>query len=153
MQFVQDVQSLYYVSEDCMLAIEPGTGHECYEELRAVGVGAGIGHRQQSWYIVFQFEVLVGEGASVYGLTSGAVVVGEVSSLGHEVGDDAVEMGIFVPETFFVGAESSEVGCGFGGLLVEEVEDQFADLLVAKIDLEEDVFKCHSKDLIMSEDE
>lgn len=48
-QFVQDVQSLYYVSEDCMLAIEPGTGHECYEELRAVGVGAGIGHRQQTW--------------------------------------------------------------------------------------------------------
>ena len=143
MQFVEDVQSIHYVSEDCVFAVEPGAGDEGYEELRAVGVGAGVGHRQQSRHIVFQFEVLVGEGASVYGLASGAVVVGEISSLRHEVGDDAVEMGIFVAETFFVGAESSEVGCGFGGLLVEEVEDQFADLLVAKVDLEEDVFECH----------
>lgn len=36
-------------------------------------------------------EVFVGESPTVNGLATSAVMIGEVSSLGHEVGNDAVE--------------------------------------------------------------
>ena len=38
-----------------------------------------------------QREVFVGEGAPVDGASAGAVIVGEVTPLAHELGDDAVE--------------------------------------------------------------
>lgn len=88
-------------------------------------------------------EVFVGEGPAVDGLAASAVVVGEISPLGHEVGDDAMEAWPFEPEAFFVSAESSEVGCGFGGFLVEELEDEFSGFVAAEIYFEEDVFEGH----------
>lgn len=59
-------------------------------------------------------EVLVGEGASVDGLAASAVVVGEVTALRHEVGDDAVEVGVLEAEALLVGAQCAEVRSSFG---------------------------------------
>jgi len=42
-------------------------------------------------------------------VTSSAVVVGEVSALAHEVRDDTVESGSFVPESLFSCAQRPEV--------------------------------------------
>lgn len=36
-------------------------------------------------------------------------MVGEIASLAHEVGDDTVEGGAFVAETFLAGTEGAEV--------------------------------------------
>lgn len=93
--------------------------------------------------VVFEFEILVREGAAIDGLSSSAIVIGKVSSLCHEIVDDAMEVWSFVAETFFVSAECSEVGCSFGCLFIEEFEDKFACLLIAEIDFKEDVFECH----------
>src|SRR4051812_17961427 len=48
-------------AEDDVLAVQPGGHHGGDEELRAVGVGAGVGHRQQARLGVLELEVLVRE--------------------------------------------------------------------------------------------
>ena len=47
----------------------------------AVGVGTSVGHREQVGLGVLDLEVLVSELFSVDGLATGAVVLGEISSL------------------------------------------------------------------------
>lgn len=92
---------------------------------------------------MFQEEVFVGESPTVNGLAASAVMIGEVTALGHEVGDDAVEGRSFIAKTFFMGAECAEVGGSFGSFLVEELEDEFSSFAVPEIYLEEDVFESH----------
>ena len=48
--------------------------------LRAIGVGAGVGHGQQARLVVLQVEVLVGELLAVDGLSTSALS-GDVSVL------------------------------------------------------------------------
>lgn len=47
------------LAEHDMLFIEPAGDHGRDEELRAVGVGASIGHREQIRAVVLQVEVLI----------------------------------------------------------------------------------------------
>ena len=42
-------------------------------ELRAVGVGAGVSHREQEWLVVGELEVLVGKLLAVDGLAARAL--------------------------------------------------------------------------------
>ena len=68
-------------------------------------------------------KIFIREGSSINRLSSGAIMISEVSSLSHEVWDDTMEMRIFVSESFFVSAESSEVGCSLRGFFIEQLED------------------------------
>jgi hypothetical protein len=61
---------------------------------------------------MLQLEVLILELVTIDGLSSSSVMVGEVSSLTHELGNDAVESGSLVTESLFASAQSTEV---FGG--------------------------------------
>ena len=63
---------------------------------------------------MLQGEVLILELVAVDGLSTSAVVVGEVTTLAHEVGDDAMEGGGLVAEALLAGAESTEVLGGLG---------------------------------------
>uniref|UniRef100_A0A663NAX1 Uncharacterized protein n=1 Tax=Athene cunicularia TaxID=194338 RepID=A0A663NAX1_ATHCN len=67
-----------------------------------------------TWPRVFENEVFIIKLLPVDGFASGAVVVGEVASLTHELGDDAVEAAPFEAEAFLMGAEAAEILC-FGG--------------------------------------
>ena len=60
---------------------------------------------------MLEHEVLVGElGArAVDAVAAGAVALGEVAALAHEVGDDAVEGAALVAEALLAGAEGAEV--------------------------------------------
>lgn len=60
---------------------------------------------------VLENEVFVIKLLPVDGFASGAVVVGEVPGLAHELGDDAVEAAPLEAEAFLVGAEAAEVFC------------------------------------------
>ena len=73
------------LSEHNMLLVKPAARHEGDEELGAVGVGASISHRKKVWLGVLHSEVLVSKLFTIDGLASSAVVLGEVSSLSHEV--------------------------------------------------------------------
>lgn len=109
LDLLDDLHSLNDVAEHDVTLVQPGRLHRADEELRAVGVGTGVGHRQGSGSGVLQGEVLVLELVAVDGLASGAVVVGEVTALAHEVGDDAVEARSLEAEALLAGAQRTEV--------------------------------------------
>lgn len=126
------------------------------EELRAVGVLSGVRHRQNTRSGVLQLEVLVGELLAVDGLAAGSVAVGEVSSLNHEVGNNAVEDGALVVEglsrladSLLSGAQRTEVLHRLRHRLSEPVcegdasaiqsHDDSSRLFSVNLDIEEDL--------------
>lgn len=139
-----------------MLAIEP-VRHNCGdEELRTVGVRSRIGHREQPRLGVLQFEVLVYMAwdrhqrqisvdngrertfklGAVDGFTAGAVMVGKVATLEHELGDDTVECGSCVAKAILPCCELPEVpGCEWH-VVVVELKDDVTSGLVVDCDLE-----------------
>lgn len=64
-----------------------------------------------TWPCVLEDEVFIIKLLPVDGFAAGAVVVGEVSGLAHELGDDAVEAAAFEAKSFLVGAEAAEILC------------------------------------------
>ena len=117
------VHALDHLAEDHMLAVEPRRLHGAEEELRAVGVRAGVGHAQDAGAGMLQLEILIGELLAVDRLAAGAVLVGEIAALAHEVWNDAVEGAAFVAEALFTGAERAEVLRRLG----HDVRTQFND--------------------------
>lgn len=79
------------------------------EELGSVGVWSSVGHGQDASVSVLQGEVLISKLVAVDGLSTGSVVVGEVTALTHEARDDAVEGAALVAEALVAGAEGAEV--------------------------------------------
>lgn len=62
-------------------------------------------------------------------------MLGEVSSLEHEVGDYAVETGSLVTEAMFTGSEFTEVPGSLGNFFVEKFEGDTASRLVGDVDV------------------
>lgn len=120
--FLHNVHAFHDASEDHVPVIQPGSLDCRDEELRSIGVGTSVGHRHDTWTGVFQGEVFVCEFATVDGFASGAIVVREISTLAHEIGDDTVESGTFVTETFFSSAQRSEVFGGFWHYIATQLQ-------------------------------
>jgi hypothetical protein len=79
LDLLDEVLSLGDLTEDNVLAVQPGGNDGGDEELGSVGVGSSVGHGEQEGLVVPQLEVLIGELVSVDGLSTGTVVVGELS--------------------------------------------------------------------------
>ena len=130
---LDDVQGLIIsnLAEDDVLVIQPGGDDSGDEELGTVGVWSSIGHGQKSWLSVSQLEVLIGELLTIDGLATSAVATSEITTLKHELWDDAVERGALVSEPmFFLVAQGTEVLDGTWDLLIEEVEVDATGLLL-----------------------
>ena len=132
------------LAEDGVLTIEMGEGSEAHEELGSVGVGASVGHGEDAGADVLVFEVLIGELHAVDGLATSTVSGGEITTLGHEAGDDSVEGATLVVEglaglanALLTSAESSKVLGALGGVSVE-VDLDAAGGLATDGDVEED---------------
>jgi len=104
-----------------MLAIQPLGLDGAQEELGAVGVGAGVGHGENTGASVLQLEVLISELLTVDGLATSAVAASEITTLAHEVVDDTMEGGALEVEglagsagALLAGAEASEILGGLG---------------------------------------
>ena len=85
---------------------------------------------------MLQTEVLVLELVAVDGLAPGAVAGSEVSSLAHEVGDDAVEGGALVAEALLSGAESTEVLGSLGDHVIPQLRQEDISDVVKTTDFE-----------------
>lgn len=72
---------------------------------------SSCGPQSLTWSRVLQHKVLIVKLAAVDGLAAGAVVVGEVASLTHELRNDTVEAGAFEAEALLVRAQAAEVLC------------------------------------------
>lgn len=115
-----------------MLSIQPGGLDGGDEELRSVGILTSVGHGQETRTSVAKLEVLVGETVAVDRLATGSVVLGEITTLNHEVLytkqlvhppsrenmtilqnhlylDDTVESAVLVTIAFLAGSQSAEV--------------------------------------------
>src|SRR5690606_4783385 len=119
-----------------------GRGDGGDEELRAVGVPARVGHRQQAGPGVLDLEVLVVELPSPDALAAGAVPRGEVAALQHEGRDDPVERRALVAVPVLTGGQLPEVLGRVGDDVVVELEDDAPGGGVVDGDVEEDV-ACH----------
>mmetsp|Transcript_73486 Transcript_73486/g.118586 ORF Transcript_73486/g.118586 Transcript_73486/m.118586 type:complete len:253 (-) Transcript_73486:21-779(-) len=86
-----DVHALDHLAEHDVAVVQPRGCHRGDEELGAVRVWSCIGHAEHARAGVLQVEVLIWELGSVDALATGAVPTGEVATLDHEVGNDAVE--------------------------------------------------------------
>lgn len=106
-----------------MVAVQPWSGHGGDEELRAVGVWTGVGHRQLARLGVLDVEVFVGKSLAVDGLTAHTVEVGDVTTLDHELWDDSVENGVLEAKTLFTSTQGSEVFSCLRNNLVEQFKD------------------------------
>ena len=91
LNLLDELRSLDDLAENDVLAVQPGGDDGGHEELRTVGVGSSVGHGEEEGAIVLKLKVLVVELVSVDGDSSSSVVVGEVTSLEHKVGDDTME--------------------------------------------------------------
>jgi len=113
-----------YLTKDNVLAIQPASDNGGNEELGAVGVWSGVSHRQKSWLGVLAGEVLISELLAVDRLSTSAIATGEITSLEHELRDDAVECRASVTETLLASAERAEVlGSFWDDIVVEEEVD------------------------------
>ena len=112
---LHNIHALDDIAEDNVPSIEPRCFHSGDEELRAVGVGASVGHGEDTGASVLQDEVLVGEFLAINGFATSAIVVCEVTSLEHEVGDHTVEGGALVTEALLACTQRAEVFTGLGG--------------------------------------
>lgn len=92
MQCCHCLLTLQQLAENSVLPIQPRAFHKGNEELRTVGVGPSVGHGQKEGLVMFKLKILVCELSPVNGFTSSAVVVGEISPLRHEIGDNSMEV-------------------------------------------------------------
>ena len=82
-----------------------------YEELRSVSVRASVGHWEDSFPGVLQWEVLIGKLLSVDRLPAGPVSPSKITSLTHETRYYPVKWGALESKAFLSGTKCTEVLC------------------------------------------
>lgn len=105
----------------------------------------GIRHGEEEGPLVLELEVLILKLFAVDALATSTVAVGEVTTLDHELLNDAVEIRAFVverlsalAETLFAGAESAEVLSRLGHNIVVQLHNDASGLAVTNVNLKED---------------
>ena len=113
---IEHVETVDNFAENDMSSIEMRCLSESHEELRSIGVGAGVCHGQIASSSVLLVKVFIGEGRAINRLTADARSVSEISALSHEAWDDTVESGALEVEwlalsthSFLTSAKSTEI--------------------------------------------
>merc|ERR1719480_366381 len=138
LELVDNVHALDDLSEHHVLAIEPLGLSGAEEKLGTVGVGPSVGHGEDSRSGVLQLEVLILELVAIDGLASSSVSGGEVATLAHEVGDDAMEGGSLVAVALLTRAQGAEVLRGLRDDVTSQLHDDFAHGSAISGDVKED---------------
>ena len=79
------------LAENDVLSIQMRSGHRRNKELRTIGVSSSIRHGKKTRLVVLVDKVLVVERFAINRLTTSSISSSEISSLNHEITDDAVE--------------------------------------------------------------
>jgi len=140
---LDDVYSGSHPSEDDVLSVQPGSLSRAKKELASVGVGAGIGHGENTGSGMLLDEVFIGEFVAVNRLASGAIPPGEVASLAHKPGDDTMELGSRVAEALLAGAERAEVFARLGTNIGVQRHDDASSRSSAHFHVEENILLRH----------
>ena len=140
LNIVNNIHTLKDLTEDNVLAVQPGGDNSGNEELGTVGVLTGVSHGQKTWLAVLQSEVLVGKTLTIDGLTTSTVASGEVTTLDHEVRNDTVENRVQVAHLWVSGnGQLVEVLNSLWNNLTVQTHDNAANRLVAVGDVKVDL--------------
>merc|ERR1712168_1788036 len=126
-------------SKDDMFPIEMRSCSGTQEELRPVGVGSCVCHRQNSRASVLVDEILVFKFVPVDGLAAGAIASREVSPLTHEAGNDTMKRASFITITILSAAKFLEIAHRFWDIVFVEVHDNTTFRFASDTDVEEDL--------------
>merc|ERR1719215_1452857 len=119
-----DIHTVDDLAKDNMATVQPGGFLHGDKKLRSICVFSSVGHGQPSSSVMLELEVLVIEALSVDGFTSGSIFSGEISSLEHEIFDDAME-------------NRSAISFRFGSLSqLEEILDRLGNSLAKESDFD-----------------
>ena len=112
LNLLDNIHALRHITKYDVLSIKPISLDGTQEKLRAVGIGARVGHGEHTGTSVRQLKVFVFKllGA-VDTLATRAVVVSEITTLAHKARNDTVERAALVTKALFAGAQSPEVFC------------------------------------------
>lgn len=94
-----------------MFSVEPTGFGTRDKELAAVGVGAGISHRENARLGMSQLEVFIFKPGPINRFATGAVVISKITTLAHEIRNHPMEAATLVTETLFSGAQGTKVLC------------------------------------------
>jgi hypothetical protein len=128
---VDNVKSISDLSKDNVLSVQPRSVNGANEKLTSVGTGARVGHAQDSSALVLEVKVFVIKLVSVDALSAGTVVVGEITTLAHELGDDAMEAASLVSKSLFSGAQGTEVLGRLGDGIGKELKLNATNIFVS----------------------
>jgi len=92
---------------------------------------------------VFQSEVLVFEFVSVDRFSASTVVIGEVTTLTHEVGDDAVECRTLVTIALLASAQCTEILAGLRNDIGTKLNNDATDCIAIRGHVEENSWQTH----------
>jgi len=109
LNLLDDIHAFDNSAEDDVFAVEPRGLHCRQKELRAVRIRTCVGHRENTGSGVLELEVLVGKLGAIDRLSSGAVMVSEVSALTHEVRDHPMECRALITEALLSRTQRPEV--------------------------------------------
>jgi len=143
LNFLHDVHSFHNCTEHDMAIVQPRSLNSGDKELRTIRVGSGVSHRHDAWSRMLQSKIFVFEFVSVDGFASSTVVIGEITSLAHEVGDDAMECRALVSIALLTGAQSTEVLTGLRGDIGAKLNDDSADCVAICSHVEENSWQTH----------
>uniref|UniRef100_A0A1B0B9Q7 Uncharacterized protein n=1 Tax=Glossina palpalis gambiensis TaxID=67801 RepID=A0A1B0B9Q7_9MUSC len=99
-----DVHAIDDLAENNVFVVQPGSLNSTNKKLRTIGIRSGIGHRQDAGASMLQSEIFISEFVAINRFAAGAIVICEIAALAHEIGNDAMEGGAFITETFFTSA-------------------------------------------------
>lgn len=128
-----------------MFVVEEG-GWDCgYEELRAIGIWTSIRHRQKSRFRMLMSKILVIEFAqSINTSRARAITIQEITTLTHEILDNAMEFAAFVSLRStkmilgFAGTKLPEIFSRLGNYIGEELKLDSTEWLTSNCDIKED---------------
>ena len=126
-------------AKDHVCAVEPGCLDGSNEELGAVGVLSGIGHRQEERLVMFPAKVLVLKLLPVNRFPACSIMASEIATLEHKLWDYSMKAGASIAEPILTGAKFTEVASGFGNDIVVELEYDTARRLAVDRDIEKAV--------------
>lgn len=136
---VDHCHSIEDFSKYHMFAIQPGGLGQGDKELRAIGVRPSIGHADPPNAIMLQFEVLIWECLPINAYTTSAISPGEVSSLNHEIFDDAMKFASFISISFLSCCQSDKIFHRLGHDFSKEANYDSANIFISNPHVKEDL--------------
>lgn len=122
--FFNNIHAFNNLTEDNVFVVQPSGLDGTDEELRTVGVGTSVGHGQNTGTGMLQGEVFISKLVAIDGFATGAIVICEIATLAHKVGNDTMERRALVTETLFTGAESTEILSGLWHNIATELQNK-----------------------------